>query len=866
MPVAVHMKNLGLMNLTNRRRPLVIHLSTFALILIGGGCERGVPKLDLHALDEYPADRVSTKTEWRNARALPGGKRFGLDLGVVQPGSILRAGVLPSSGAVRATAYYAGRKVGLFTADNVMRWVDFRLELPTTATGPQPLVVHFDSKSEFHVSHVEVVGESGSAKRPNALVVMVDTLRRDHLGVYGYRRSTSPNIDAFATDAVIFDTLIPQSTWTRPSVASFMTSTYPNVHGAQRRTQPMRRDLPSLARSLSLAGYETHGFVTNPNLLPEWNFGGDFDRYVDIESTLDAQNRDDAHAIDSVIETFETARGRPWYFYVHAMSPHLPYDPPDPYNDRFASYSLSEWQDSTVNSGFEKMENGKPAGWTSSNVAGSSWETVLDERHGGKRAMVMRGVSAAPDSPWIHMFSGPVQARPGNTVDFGLWTRATGDPQAELVAFAQGYRDEKWVDLNGRIRVSQSPEWRYFQYHHDVVPEGVTQVRLAVYPKHERKGVAWYLDDFRIRVNSFESIGAAEQAYRTRQIDLYDGEIAYFDDQFKRLIEALKRLDQYENTCIVLISDHGEEFWEHGGTNHGHSLYDELLRVPCIVKLPGNEFAGARVSDVIEMVDIAPTILEVLNIDRDVRFQGRSASGLWLGGPPFEKRAAFAALLHEQRDMSTSRTSSAKFIWNIADGSEQRFDLLADPLEQSSLGTDSSRELVDALRVATVRDAAGLHILVPRDASTVLPLRSTIEGSFGERKVLVTPPGSAHVSQAGNVVSFDITAPQADAQNIFAPVHIVIDVGIETKFALRLDRNGEPLRQNRVGAGRDDRYPFAESGEVVLESLLARPTEIDLDRGSDKVRVWYLPDSAVIDLKEVDPDTAQALRALGYLK
>ncbi|MEK7794600.1 MAG: sulfatase-like hydrolase/transferase, partial [Candidatus Hydrogenedentota bacterium] len=408
--------------------------------------------------------------------------------------------------------------------------------------------------------------------------------------------------------------------------------------------------------------------------------------------------------------------------------------------------------------------------------------------------------------------------------------------------------------------------WRYFQYHHDVVPEGVTQVRLAVYPKHERKGVAWYLDDFRIRVNSFESIDAAQQAYRARQIDLYDGEIAYFDDQFRLLIEALKRLDQYENTCIVLMSDHGEEFWEHGGTNHGHSLYDELLRVPCIVKLPGNDFAGARVSEVIEMIDIAPTVLEVLNVDPDVRFQGRSASGLWLGGPHVEKRAAFAALLHEERDLSASRTSSAKFIWNIADGSEERFDLLADPLEQSSLNTNSPIELVDATRVATLRDAAGLHILVPREASDVLPLSGTIEGSFGERNVLLTPSGSAQVSQVGNVVRFDVPAPQADVPDILAPVHIVIDVGIETKFALRLDRNGEPLRQDRVGAGRDDRYPFAESGEVILESLLARPTEIDLEHGSDKVYVWYLPDSAVIDLKDVDPDTVQALQALGYLK
>ena len=69
---------------------------------------------------------------------------------------------------------------------------------------------------------------------------------------------------------------------------------------------------------------------------------------------------------------------------------------------------------------------------------------------------------------------------------------------------------------------------------------------------------------------------------------LYAAEVSFVDDNVGRILQTLRDLGLYDEALIVLTSDHGEEFWEHGGYEHGHTLYDELLRVPLILKLPGS--------------------------------------------------------------------------------------------------------------------------------------------------------------------------------------------------------------------------------------------------------------------------------------
>lgn len=94
----------------------------------------------------------------------------------------------------------------------------------------------------------------------------------------------------------------------------------------------------------------------------------------------------------------------------------------------------------------------------------------------------------------------------------------------------------------------------------------------------------------------------------------YDGQLRYIDDQIGRMLEEVKAQGLYEDSLIVLTSDHGDAFYEHGAVSHSTTPYDELLRVPLILKLPGGRFAGTVVGEQVRLVDLFPTILAAAGI------------------------------------------------------------------------------------------------------------------------------------------------------------------------------------------------------------------------------------------------------------
>ncbi len=108
--------------------------------------------------------------------------------------------------------------------------------------------------------------------------------------------------------------------------------------------------------------------------------------------------------------------------------------------------------------------------------------------------------------------------------------------------------------------------------------------------------------------------------------ELYDGEIRYMDETFiGPLIAKLKEDDLYDNTMIIFTSDHGEEFFDHQGWTHGHSLYNELIRVPLIIKFPHGKFSERAISSAVSVVDIMPTVLDEMGIDfSDMVLDGQS--------------------------------------------------------------------------------------------------------------------------------------------------------------------------------------------------------------------------------------------------
>lgn len=108
-----------------------------------------------------------------------------------------------------------------------------------------------------------------------------------------------------------------------------------------------------------------------------------------------------------------------------------------------------------------------------------------------------------------------------------------------------------------------------------------------------------------------------------RIISLYDGGIYYSDYVFKKVIDALKEEGIYDNSVIILLSDHGEEFNEHGGTRHGR-LWVEHLHVPLIIKLPNNKHAGTIIEAPVRLMDLMPTIFEYLGVPISHPIQGVS--------------------------------------------------------------------------------------------------------------------------------------------------------------------------------------------------------------------------------------------------
>ena len=137
-------------------------------------------------------------------------------------------------------------------------------------------------------------------------------------------------------------------------------------------------------------------------------------------------------------------------------------------------------------------------------------------------------------------------------------------------------------------------------------------------------------------------------------MDLYDGEIAFTDLQVGRVLDALDASGHADDTVVVLFSDHGEELGDHGSTRHGHTLFGELVRVPLIVRAPG--FAPRRVAGDVGLVDLAPTVLELVGLAPPPAAAGRSLAPAMRG----EALPDAVTLLElERADMS---------LWGLVDG------------------------------------------------------------------------------------------------------------------------------------------------------------------------------------------------------
>lgn len=166
-------------------------------------------------------------------------------------------------------------------------------------------------------------------ERPSILLLTVDALRPDHLGCYGYSRSTSPYVDSLAAEGVLFTSAYAHRPKTSPSLAGILTGTYPQRHGVRRARQVLPGAAYTLAEVLRDAGYNTCGVIANGNLFPAFGFDQGFDSYLYGHNGAQSGS-------ELALEWLRSGAGSPFFLWVHNTDPHAPYRPPGAYSDVFA--------------------------------------------------------------------------------------------------------------------------------------------------------------------------------------------------------------------------------------------------------------------------------------------------------------------------------------------------------------------------------------------------------------------------------------------------------------------------------------------------------------------------------------------------
>lgn len=175
---------------------------------------------------------------------------------------------------------------------------------------------------------------------------------------------------------------------------------------------------------------------------------------------------------------------------------------------------------------------------------------------------------------------------------------------------------------------------------------------------------------------------------------LYESGVRYLDRDLGDLFDLLEEVGLYDDALIVLTSDHGEEFQEHGRFLHSQ-IYDESVRVVMLFKLPGQRLAGTRIDSQIEITDLLPTLLDLVGLPTPTPTQGRSLVPLMQG----EELASGTALSQNKlnRMRFALRTDDHKIIRDLKNETEEVYDLRRDPGETTNLA-DSEPELAARLR------------------------------------------------------------------------------------------------------------------------------------------------------------------------
>lgn len=416
------------------------------------------------------------------------------------------------------------------------------------------------------------------APRPTTHVVMVliDTLRADRVGAYGYDRPTTPELDAVAAEGVVFEQAYAPAPWTLPSIPSLFTSTFACEHNVVREGQKLRPGIPTLAERFRALDYATAQFYCN----------GFAAKTTGLDRGFQTSVRPRPAANGAVIAPWLAEHAdTPFFLYLHNMEPHKPHASPAAF----------------------------------------------------------------------------VEALGGG---------AGQEEQRAIRRFRVKYRNLAFADFTAERPLGTSDH-----------ADAMTAV--------------------------------LEDALRSREAysKLYDAAVRWGDYELGTIVAALKEHDLWDDTLFIVLADHGEELGDHGGYLHGQSLYEELLRVPLVVKLPRGVFAGVRVRQPVSLVDVLPTIFGVLERPdaargargRDLLPIVRQAGGSDGGARDANRESAqiLPVAVRDDRKLYyrpwaetrgqinvALRQGKYKAIWSEDTGRIELYDLAADPHEQYDLSHD----------------------------------------------------------------------------------------------------------------------------------------------------------------------------------
>ncbi len=422
----------------------------------------------------------------------------------------------------------------------------------------------------------------GSPPPPNIVLIVVDALRADRLGVYGNPRGLSPFLDELAARSVVFHRAYAVSSWTLPSVASILTSRFPSQHGVTSFAAQLPAGEVTLDQVLRAAGYLSAAFTANlmtHRLVTSFDHREQLLRSDTSEREIPGRgvelNRQVARWLTRIRESGEPAR--PVFIYLHYMETHTPYAPPEAF--------------------LAKTQRGDP-----------------------------------PDVGFAEATIGV-----GNGLGIGDEAR----PAVEAV---------------------------------------------------------------------------------------YDAEVLAVDAAVRDLLATLDRMQMGGNTLIVLTSDHGEAFREHGFWSHGINLYNEILQVPLIVHVPGAE-TRVDVDAVVSLADLAPTLAELAGLPVPAPFEGDSFARLLVARRSWsplgllmrwraQRRTAYSEANVSEEDRRLLRaliSGHMKFIVH-PDGTSELFDLAADP------GEKTPQPLAEGESLARMLDARSARLLRRASARETTPL------------------------------------------------------------------------------------------------------------------------------------------------